>query len=201
CCRSSEYARSRRLQEGELDRVCPRFVSARDGEVEDIHTIGDGLINASEDAGGHAVTRADAVGDDVGMRRYAGQRPGNVPAVDGDNCVMHVTCGRRCDMASVPVAVDRAVGAVVECVGADELVVADLFVRLRLVLWVAHAEVGLGSEGVLMPVTLAIDLGERRMVRIDPRVENTDDHAFATCCGSTAGLSIPDHWGVDDVLG
>ena len=73
-----EDAGAERLEERPAHRVGPRAVRPGDRVVEDVHAVGDRLVDAGQDGGDRAVVDAHAVGDQVRPRRHALHGPRDV---------------------------------------------------------------------------------------------------------------------------
>ncbi len=182
-----EHAGRVGVEEGQLDRVGERVGATRDGEVDDVDAVQDGLGHRGGGVGAEAtVGTADLVDRDPGAGRDAVDRAPldteHLGRADRRRRRWWSRCGcrgRRCPAPiRVDLATDHRVVGVDERLASDQLVVALEDVDLRGQRVVTEVA-GPGRTGRGRKVAL---VGEGRVLRPGAAVEYAEDHALAGAC-------------------
>ncbi len=180
------------IEQGQVNRVVPGIVAARDGVVQHMHAIGHGLVDGGQDGAGGAGWVADFVGDQVGMGGHAGDQViGGAGAPIGYGGGMHIARGDAGDIGAVTIAVFGGGGGGVEIVGGDQLVIAEG--------WVAQAMPGIDAAAPRVGVIVAIggEVCKGGVGVVDAGIYDADDHALAAGGLACGGVALPDVVGVD----
>ena len=193
-CRGGDIdAGSVRVEEGQRGRFGPGRGAAGDRIVDDVDTIGDGLVDGrhgrdvrAQDRAFLKVGVAGVIRHQAGPWRDAGDAQGCVV----DHHVPAVAGGDGSGMAAVAVGVAKAglfahVGhaALVARRRADEVVATDQLVVAAsgvIAARQAGAQVHAGTQRVDVDVAVhGVGGGKRRAAEIDARIDHADDDAFA----------------------